>query len=96
MTPDLSPHCGQALPGTPSHVTPRELDVLTHWWMTDSVQHAARLAGVGEQRAKNMLRAARIRNQASTNSELLAMHFARVRSHATEIMQQNIRATEAA
>lgn len=80
MTPDLCPQCGQALPGTPSYLTPRELDVLVAWWMEGTVKKAASRVGIGEQRAKNILKQARTRNQAATNEALLAQHFAEVRS----------------
>lgn len=83
--------CGQALPRSSQYLTPRELDVLTCWWLTDSVKEAARLAGVGEQRAKNLLAAARIRNGAASNVRLLALHFAAVRDSALRRVQHNER-----
>ena len=95
MKRDLCPHCGQEIPDGASYLTDRELDVLTSWWMLGSVKEAAADAGVGEQRAKNLLARARIRNGASSNGELLTQHFARVRSKAMERMQHNIRRTAA-
>ena len=91
MTPALCPHCGQELPNPTAHITPRELDVLTCWWLAESVKSAAEMAGVGEQRAKNMLRAARIRNRVPTNQALLSLHYPAVRTNAPKIMQHNFR-----
>ncbi len=91
MIGDLCPHCGQQLPSSGGYLTARELDVLTAWWMTDSVKGAAQMVGVGEQRAKNLLSRARIRNAVSSNGELLALHFGAVRTKATKVMQQNMR-----
>lgn len=87
--------CGQALPRSSQYLTGRELDVLTCWWLTDSVKEAAHLAGVGEQRAKNLLAAARIRNGAGSNARLLALHFAAVRESALKRVSHNIRREEA-
>ena len=74
------PTCGQIRPESLEPLTPRELEVLTHWWMTGSVKRAAQAAGVGEQRAKNMLSRARIRSRVQTNDELLSAHMDAVRS----------------
>lgn len=93
---DLCPHCGQALPTGNEYLTPRELDVLACWWMAGTVREAAALAKVGEQRAKNILAAARIRNRVHTTEQLLALHFKAVRSAATVRMQHNLSAGEAA
>jgi hypothetical protein len=87
MTPRC-PTCGHKLVQGAS-ITPRELDVLAAWWMLGSVKGAARSVGVGEQRAKNLLSAARIRNHVSTNDELLVAHFAEVRTLVGERMQHN-------
>jgi hypothetical protein len=87
---ELCHTCGQSLPETSEYLTPRELDVLTAWWLTGSVKEAARVAGVGEQRAKNLLAAARIRNGAATNARLLAMHFAEVRQAALRRVSHNV------
>ena len=73
--PDLCPHCGQPLPSGNDRLTARELDVLTAWWMEGGVKKAAARLGIGEQRAKNLLARARIRNRARTNEDLLARHF---------------------
>lgn len=81
--------CGHPLPTAGGRLTARELDVLTCWWLAGSVKEAAHLVGVGEQRAKNLLAAARIRNGADTNNHLLAMHFADVRSSALNRLQHN-------
>jgi hypothetical protein len=91
MTPALCPHCGQELPNPTAHITPRELDVLACWWMTDTVKAAAVMAGVGEQRAKNMLRAARIRNRVPTNVALLSLHYPAVRERAVDLASHKIR-----
>lgn len=83
------PTCGHELRGS-GRLTARELDVLAAWWMTGSVKAAAHQAGIGEQRAKNLLMRARIRNGVSTNDELLTMHFVAVRSLVSERMQHNV------
>jgi DNA-directed RNA polymerase subunit RPC12/RpoP len=77
-------------------ITARELDVLAAWWMVGTVKGAAHSVGVGEQRAKNLLAAARIRNKASSNDELLEMHFAAVRSLVSSRMQHNVGGSVAA
>ena len=79
MTRDVCPSCGQSLPRG-SYLTPRELDVLVAWWMLRSVRKAADQVGVGQQRAKNLLHRARIRNGVRSNDLLLAAHLDAVRS----------------
>lgn len=96
MTPDLCPHCGQTLPRDSARITDRELDVLTAWWMAGTLRKAAVIAGVSEQRAKNMIRAARIRSGAADNKALLAIHFVAVRTEGLKRMQRNIGRKEAA
>ena len=91
---DICHSCGQALPRSSEYLTRRELDVLTAWWLTDSVKEAARLVGVGEQRAKNLLAAARFRNRADSNGALLALHFAAVRESALRRVSHNDRREE--
>ena len=88
--------CGQELPDATRPLTPRQLEVLTQWWMTGSVKRAAEKAGVGEQRAKNMLARARIRSRVKTNGELLAAHMDEVRSLLQSKMSQNISRAEVA
>ena len=90
------PTCGQIRPEARQPLTPRELEVLTHWWMTGSVKRAAQAAGVGEQRAKNMLARARIRTQVHSNDELLAAHMDAVRSLVQSRMQHNSQQADAA
>ncbi len=85
---DRCPTCGHLI-STGGRLTARELDVLAAWWMVGTVKGAAAQAKVGEQRAKNLLRSARIRNGASTNDELLVMHFVSVRSLVSERMSHN-------
>ncbi len=86
---DLCPTCGQARPRGTGYLTPRELDVLLEWWMCGSVRGAAERAGVGQQRAKNMLARARIRNGVRSNDLLLATHLDAVRSRLVERTQHN-------
>lgn len=93
MTPRC-PSCGHRL-NQGGRLTPRELDVLAAWWMVGTVKGAAGRVGIGEQRAKNLLRAARIRNGAPTNDDLLEMHFAAVRSLVSERMSHNVERREA-
>lgn len=87
MIPDLCPHCGQALPKGTERLTPRELDVLVSWWTEGSVKAAAAREGITEQRAKNLLSGARIRNQVHSTDKLLALHLqavlAKVRDRST-------------
>lgn len=87
------PTCGHVLPEA-GRLTKRELDVLAAWWMSGSVKEAAHLAGVGEQRAKNLLAAARNRNRAESNADLLAQHFSEVRSLVSERTSHNWRREE--
>ena len=87
MTPRC-PTCGHRL-NRGGRLTPRELDVLAAWWMVGTVKGAASRVGIGEQRAKNLLQAARIRNRAHTNDELLEMHFADVRTLMAERTSHN-------
>lgn len=79
--------------GRPS-LTPRELDVLSAWWHYRSVQLAAKLIGVGEQRAKNLLARARQRSGVQTNEELVVEHLASIRS-VRELVSHNVRRAEA-
>jgi hypothetical protein len=88
MIPPRCPTCGHRL-NQGGRITPRELDVLAAWWMVGSVKGAAQSVGIGEQRAKNLMRAARIRNGVPTNDELLELHFVAVRSLVAERMQHN-------
>lgn len=83
------PTCGHRI-NEGGRLTPRELDVLAAWWMVGSVKGAAQSVGIGEQRAKNLLRRARIRNRVPNNDQLLEMHFVAVRSLVNERMQHNV------
>lgn len=89
------PTCGHR-PKKGAHVTPRELDLLAAWWLIGTVKGAAGRVGMGEQRAKNLLRTARIRNRASTNDDLLEMHFQAVRSLVADTTSHNIGGSAAA
>jgi DNA-binding CsgD family transcriptional regulator len=91
MTREVCPTCHQVIPGEPAHLTPRELDVLTAWWMTGSVTQAAAQVGLTEQRAKNLLAQARLRNRVRSNDQLFTMHSDSVRSVIEEQLSQNIR-----
>lgn len=93
---DLCPHCGQELPTASAYLTARELDVLACWYIGRTVKKAAELAGVTQQRAKNLLSHARTRNSVHTTTQLLALHFEAVRSKSLERMQQKVSAEEAA
>jgi hypothetical protein len=90
------PTCGQLRPESLRPLTARELEVLTHWWMTGSVKKAAQAAGVGEQRAKNMLARARMRSRVHSNDELLAAHMDAVRSLVQDRMTHNKSQADAA
>jgi hypothetical protein len=92
----VCPTCGQERPEVTAPLTPRELDVLAAWWIAGSVRKAANRAGVGEQRAKNMLARARIRSRVSTNRELLAAHMDAVVELVQSRVSQNISREEAA
>lgn len=89
------PTCGHKL-REGGRLTPRELDVLAAWWMVGTVKGAAAKVGVAEQRAKNLLARARIRNGVVTNDELLELHFAAVRSLVSDRMQHNFSRGEVA
>lgn len=77
-------------------LTSRELDALSAWWHTNSVQQAAVLIGVTEQRAKNLLANARVRSGASSNGELVSLYLGQIRTMATLIASHNARRGEAA
>ena len=89
------PTCGHRL-NQGGRLTPRELDVLAAWWMVGTVKGAAAQVGIGQQRAKNLLRSGRIRNGVSTNDELLEMHFVAVRSLVADRMKHNYDGSAAA
>ncbi len=91
MSREVCPRCHQVIPGEPAHLTARELDVLVAWWLTGSVTKAAERAGLGEQRAKNLLAQARLRNQVRSNDQLFAMFSDSVRSRLEELVSQNNR-----
>lgn len=84
---EVCPTCLRPLPRPARGLTPREVQVLIAWWTTGSVVEAARQVGVGRQRAVNMLAAARIRNGAKTNDELLAQNMESLRSVVRELTQ---------
>ena len=88
--------CGQTLPTEGGTITARELDVLTEWFLTGSVVQAARNAGVGQQRAKNMLRAARIRNGVSNNDQLMGRYYEQVIERMRDATSHKIRMRQAA
>lgn len=92
----VCPTCGQDLPNLDDQLTPRELEVLMHWWLTGSVKDAAHIVGVGEQRAKNMLANARNRSRVRTNSQLLSAHLDEVRTLVQSQVSQNTRSAEVA
>jgi hypothetical protein len=92
---DVCLSCGQPLPSLQQYLTDRELDVLTAWWLTDSVKDAATMAGVAEQRAKNLLSAARIRNGASSNAQLVTMYLFQMRHAVLRFTEHNSRGQEA-
>jgi hypothetical protein len=73
-------------------LTDRELGVLSAWWHYRSVQLAAKLIGVGEQRAKNLLASARAKAGVATNGELAAMYLGQLRS-VQDIIAQRTRST---
>ena len=93
---EVCPTCHQPLLPAARGLTPRELEVLIAWWTTGSVVEAARVVGVGRQRAVNMLAAARIRNGAKTNDQLLAQNMDSVRLAVKELTQHNVGRNEAA
>lgn len=96
MPRDLCPTCGHELADPGHRLTERELDVLAAYWVTDSVKQAAAMCHLGEQRAKNLLYRARIRNAAPNNDTLVSMHYGSVRSRALRNLQHNLDGKEAA
>lgn len=96
MTRQTCPTCHQVIPGEPAHLTPRELDVLVAWWLTGSVTKAAKRTGLTEQRAKNLLAQARLRNQVRSNDQLFTMHSDSVRLALEEQVSQNVGSRKAA
>jgi hypothetical protein len=93
---DLCPTCLQPLPNAPRGLTARELEVVMAWWTTGSVSQAAIEVGVSQQRAKNMLAAARIRNGVKTNDQLLALNLDSIRTAVKELTSHNEGQHEAA
>jgi hypothetical protein len=93
---DLCPTCLQPLPNAPRGLTARELEVVMAWWTTGSVSQAAVQVGVSQQRAKNMLAAARIRNGVKTNDQLLALNLDSIRTAVKELTSHNEDRHEAA
>jgi DNA-binding CsgD family transcriptional regulator len=70
-------------------LTSRELDAISGWWEYRSVKLTARLLGVGEQRAKNLLASARVKAGVGSNGELAAMYLGQLRSIESLIAQHN-------
>ena len=93
---ELCPTCLQPLPNAPRGLTARELELVMAWWTTGSVSQAAIEVGVSQQRAKNMLAAARLRNGVKTNDQLLALNLDAIRSAVKEITSHNTDRHEAA
>lgn len=93
---EVCPTCLQPLLPPARGLTPRELELVIAWWTTGSVVDAAAQIGVGRQRAANMLAAARIRNGAKSNDQLLAQNMEAIRSAVREVMQHNVHRHEAA
>ena len=87
MPREVCPTCLRPLPLPARGLTSRETELLIAWWTTGSVTEAAVQVGVSQQRAKNMLAAARIRNGAKSNEELLAQNMELVRETVREITQ---------
>jgi hypothetical protein len=71
-------------------LTERELDAVSAWWHFRSVKLAARLIGVKEQRAKNLLASARSRSGVHTNAELVGMYLGDLRSREDLIGSHNV------
>ena len=82
LHPAACPTCQRPYPLVDGYrpLTEREIDVMSAWWHYRSVQLAAKLIGVGEQRAKNLLASARAKSGASTNLELCTLHLGLIRS----------------
>jgi hypothetical protein len=92
---NICPSCGQPIPRS-GEATERELDVLFAWWLTGSVTAAAEMAGVGEQRAKNLLARCRSRSGVHSNEALLMVQLDALRSRIVGSASHNVRGSEAA
>lgn len=88
---DACPTCQRPWPVVDNYrpLTDRELDALSAWWQYRSVQLAAKLIGVGEQRAKNLLASARAKAGVGSNGELAAMYLGQLRSIEALVAQHN-------
>lgn len=85
--------CGQEIPNA-GRLSPRELELVAAYWLTDSVKEAGVRVGITEQRAKNMMATARIRNRAPNNWSLVLQNMGEVRAKVAEWTSQNIRGEE--
>lgn len=74
------PTCGQTLPDPSAirHITERELEILSAWWLLHSVRSVARFFGLSEQTIKNQLYRARHRNDVQTSAALAQMFMERL------------------
>ena len=79
------PTCGHILV-TDAQLTNRELDVLSAWYRCRSVKKAAVVAGVGEQRAKNLLASARRRARCESNDDLALTFIDQLRPVTTRVL----------
>lgn len=72
--------CGQPLPDPTAvrHITDRELEVLSAWWLMHSVRAVARFFGLSEQTVKNQLYQARHRNDVHSSAALAQLFMARL------------------
>ena len=75
-------------------LTDREIDMLSAWYHYRSVQLAAVLLGVKEQRGKNLLASVRAKTGMPTNIEAATLHLASLRSLRTLATQHNRRQEE--
>ena len=93
LHPAVCPTCQRPYPvgfRDPQPLTERELDALSAWWHYRSVQLAAVLIGVSEQRAKNLLASARRRCGARTNGGTVGVYLGQLRSKEALIESHNV------
>jgi DNA-binding CsgD family transcriptional regulator len=75
--------CGQTLPSPHAsdlRLTDQELNVLSAWWLLQSIRATARFFGRSEQTVKNQLLSARRRNGIRTTPELAMTFMAQLRT----------------
>ena len=74
------PTCGQRVPQprADNRLTNRELEILSAWWLLQTIRATARFFDLSEQTVKNHLLNARIRNGVHTSAALASLFMAKL------------------